>query len=99
VEPTAAFAQLQLGFVDHIQWRMEHFAGLVDKSRAPKAPVRRIWLPLMVQGFGHAILLAANSCCSSSWFRPDKVGVIPHRCNGCCGEKAIPLRGRPDDKN
>jgi hypothetical protein len=27
----------------------EHFAGLVDKSRAPKAPARKIWLPLMVQ--------------------------------------------------
>ena len=26
-----------------------HFAGLVDKSRAPQAPVRKIWLPLMVQ--------------------------------------------------
>jgi hypothetical protein len=27
----------------------EHFAGLVDKSRAPKAPAPKIWLPLMVQ--------------------------------------------------
>ena len=27
----------------------EPVAGLVDKSRAPKAPVRKIWLPLMVQ--------------------------------------------------
>jgi hypothetical protein len=27
----------------------EHFAGLVDKSWAPQAPVRQIWLPLMVQ--------------------------------------------------
>jgi transposase len=30
------------------RFEMEHFAGLVDKSRAPKAPVRKIWLPLMV---------------------------------------------------
>jgi transposase len=27
----------------------EHFTGLVDRSRAPQAPVRKIWLPLMVQ--------------------------------------------------
>jgi Winged helix-turn helix len=27
----------------------EHFAGLVDRSRAPHAPARKIWLPLMVQ--------------------------------------------------
>jgi hypothetical protein len=27
----------------------EHFAGLVDNSRAPKAPVRKSWLPRMVQ--------------------------------------------------
>jgi hypothetical protein len=26
-----------------------HFAGLADRSRAPYAPVRKIWLPLMVQ--------------------------------------------------
>jgi Winged helix-turn helix/Integrase core domain len=31
------------------RFEMEHFAGLVDKSRAPRAPVRKIWLPLMVQ--------------------------------------------------
>src|SRR5919197_3448286 len=31
------------------RFEAEHFAGLVDKSRAPKAPVRKIWLPLMVQ--------------------------------------------------
>jgi transposase InsO family protein len=31
------------------RFETEHFAGLVDKSRAPKAPVRKIWLPLMVQ--------------------------------------------------
>jgi putative transposase len=27
----------------------EHFAGLVDKSRAPKTPARKVWLPLMIQ--------------------------------------------------
>jgi hypothetical protein len=27
----------------------EHFAGLMDKSRAPHTPARKIWLPLMVQ--------------------------------------------------
>jgi transposase InsO family protein len=27
----------------------EHFAGLLDKNRAPKTPTRKIWLPLMVQ--------------------------------------------------
>jgi transposase InsO family protein len=27
----------------------EHFAGLVDKSFAPKAPARKVWLPLMVE--------------------------------------------------
>jgi transposase len=31
------------------RFETEHFAGLVDKSRAPHAPVRKIWLPLMVQ--------------------------------------------------
>jgi transposase InsO family protein len=31
------------------RFETEHFAGLVDKSRAPQAPVRKIWLPLMVQ--------------------------------------------------
>jgi hypothetical protein len=31
------------------RFEAEHFAGLVDKSRAPKAPIRKIWLPLMVQ--------------------------------------------------
>jgi transposase InsO family protein/transposase len=31
------------------RFETEHFAGLVDRSRAPKAPVRKIWLPLMVQ--------------------------------------------------
>jgi transposase InsO family protein len=27
----------------------EHFAGLMDRSRAPQTPVRKMWLPLMVQ--------------------------------------------------
>jgi transposase InsO family protein len=27
----------------------EHFAGLLDKSRAPKAPARTVWLPLMIE--------------------------------------------------
>ncbi len=31
------------------RFEMEHVAGLMDKSRAPKAPARKIWLPLMVQ--------------------------------------------------
>jgi transposase len=31
------------------RFEAEHLAGLVDKSRAPKAPARKIWLPLIVQ--------------------------------------------------
>jgi transposase InsO family protein len=31
------------------RFEAEHFAGLMDKSRAPKAPARKSWLPLMVQ--------------------------------------------------
>jgi hypothetical protein len=31
------------------RFEAEHAAGLVDKSRAPQTPVRKIWLPLMVQ--------------------------------------------------
>ena len=27
----------------------EHFAGLLDKSSAPKAPARKVWLPLMIE--------------------------------------------------
>jgi hypothetical protein len=30
------------------RFEAEHFAGLVDKPRGPKAP-RKVWLPLMVQ--------------------------------------------------
>jgi len=29
----------------------EHMAGLEDKSRAPKAPARKAWLPLMIDGY------------------------------------------------
>jgi Homeodomain-like domain/Integrase core domain len=31
------------------RFETEHFAGLADRSRAPHAPVRKIWLPLMVR--------------------------------------------------
>jgi transposase InsO family protein len=31
------------------RFETEQFAGLVDRSRAPKTPVRKMWLPLMVQ--------------------------------------------------
>jgi len=31
------------------RFEAEHFAGLVDKSRAPKAPARKVWLSLMVE--------------------------------------------------
>jgi hypothetical protein len=31
------------------RFETEYFAGLADRSRAPHAPVRKIWLPLMVQ--------------------------------------------------
>jgi hypothetical protein len=31
------------------RFETEHFVGLADRSRAPKVPVRKIWLPLMVQ--------------------------------------------------
>ena len=31
------------------RFETEQFAGLLDKSRAPRAPARKIWLPLMVQ--------------------------------------------------
>jgi hypothetical protein len=31
------------------RWETEHLAGLLDKSRAPKAPARKIWLPLMLR--------------------------------------------------
>jgi transposase InsO family protein len=27
----------------------EHFAGLLDKSSAPKVPARKVWLPLMIE--------------------------------------------------
>jgi transposase InsO family protein len=31
------------------RFETEQFAGLVDRSRAPQTPVRKMWLPLMVQ--------------------------------------------------
>ena len=31
------------------RFEAEHFAGLMDKSPAPHAPARKVWLPLMVQ--------------------------------------------------
>jgi Winged helix-turn helix len=31
------------------RFEAEHFAGLADKSSAPHAPARKMWLPLMVQ--------------------------------------------------
>ena len=30
------------------RFEAEQFAGLEDKSRAPKAPARKVWLPLMI---------------------------------------------------
>jgi transposase InsO family protein len=30
------------------RFEAEHFAGLVDQSSAPKAPARKVWLPLML---------------------------------------------------
>jgi hypothetical protein len=31
------------------RFEAEHFAGLVDKSCAPKVPARKVWLPLMLE--------------------------------------------------
>lgn len=31
------------------RFETEYFAGLLDKSRAPKTPARKVWLPLMLQ--------------------------------------------------
>ena len=31
------------------RFEAEHVAGLAEKSRAPKAPTRKVWLPLMLQ--------------------------------------------------
>jgi Winged helix-turn helix/Integrase core domain len=33
------------------RWETEHMAGLLDKSRAPKVPARKVWLPLMLRGY------------------------------------------------
>jgi transposase InsO family protein/transposase len=45
------FLQVSRPTVDAWIRRVEadHLAGLMDKSRAPKAPARKVWLPLMVQ--------------------------------------------------
>jgi len=31
------------------RWETDHVAGLLDTSRAPKAPARKVWLPLMLR--------------------------------------------------
>jgi putative transposase len=31
------------------RWETEHLVGLLDKSRAPKAPARKVWVPLMLR--------------------------------------------------
>ena len=31
------------------RWETEHMTGLLDKSRAPKVPARKVWLPLMLR--------------------------------------------------
>jgi hypothetical protein len=31
------------------RWETEHLVGLLDKSRAPTAPARKVWLPLMLR--------------------------------------------------
>jgi transposase InsO family protein len=31
------------------RFETEHFAGLLDKSSTPKAPARKVWLPLMIE--------------------------------------------------
>ena len=33
------------------RFEAEHLAGLEDKSRAPKSPARKVWLPLMIEGY------------------------------------------------
>jgi hypothetical protein len=45
------FLQVSRPTVDAWIYRFEaeHFTGLVARSRAPQAPVRKIWLPLMLQ--------------------------------------------------
>jgi hypothetical protein len=53
VEPTAAFAQLQLGFMDQIQWRyLECYVGIsgqVDKLTMPYLPPKEVsrWATLL----------------------------------------------------
>ena len=45
------FLQVSRPTIDAWITRFEtaHFAGLLDRSRAPKAPARKVWLPLMLQ--------------------------------------------------
>jgi putative transposase len=45
------FLQVSRPTIDAWITRFEtaHFAGLLDQSRAPKAPARKVWLPLMLQ--------------------------------------------------
>jgi hypothetical protein len=33
------------------RFEAEHMAGLADKSRAPKAPTRKVWLPRMIESY------------------------------------------------
>ena len=33
------------------RFEAEHFAGRVDQSFAPKAPARKVWLPLLLEGY------------------------------------------------
>ncbi len=45
------FLQVSRPTVDRwiTRFETEHFAGLEDKSHAPKAPARKVWLPLMME--------------------------------------------------
>lgn len=43
------------------RFEAEHFAGLVDHSRAPQAPARKVWLPLMVDVY-HLQKRHADDC-------------------------------------
>jgi Winged helix-turn helix len=45
------------------RFETEHFAGLLDKSSAPKAPARKVWLPLMMG----VIALFPTMCSVRQW--------------------------------